>query len=300
MKVMLLGTSCGVPTSERGLPAVAVCREREILLFDCGEGTQRQMVRFGLSFMKVDRIFLTHFHGDHYLGLFGLTQSMSFFGRQKPLHMYGPPGMEAIAETVSCIGNFRAGFKIVGHDIGPGDSVACQGYAVTPAAVDHLVPTLGYILQEDQRPGKFDVERASAMGIPPGRLYKELQMGRTVRVGRALIAPEQIVGPPRPGRKIVYLGDVLPSSSVVKFCRNADLLICEATFCEDLADRARETGHSTVRLACEIAAEAGVKRLLLTHFSPRYDEEAISEEITFRRTIVGRDGLTLEVRYSDS
>ncbi len=293
----MLGTSCGVPTPERGLPAVAVRRQREIILFDCGEGTQRQMIRFGLSFMRVSKIFVTHFHGDHYLGLFGLVQSMSFFGRDHPLDIYGPPGMEKISHLLNSIGNFQSSFRIVGHELESGAIVRFDGYAVYCGAVEHLVPTLGYLLQEDQRPGRFYLEKARALGIPQGRLYKDLQMGKAIHWRGRTISPSEVVGPPRQGRKIVYLGDVLPTELAIRLSRGADLLICEATFCDDLADRAVETGHSTVKLSCQLARKAGAKRLLLTHFSPRYDEETIAKEVDFPRTIIGRDGLTVDVRY---
>ncbi len=297
MKVTLLGTSCGVPTADRGLPAVAVQREREILLFDCGEGTQRQMMRFGLSFMKVSKIFITHFHGDHYLGLFGLVQSMSFFGRENPLDLYGPPGMAVLSDAFASIGNFRSGFEVRGHDLESGESVGCNGYRVLAVQVDHLVPTLGYALEEDTRPGKFDLGKAGSLGIPEGRLYKDLQQGRAINWQGRRVTPEEIVGPPRPGRRVVYFGDVLPSEAAVSLSRGADLLICEATFCEDLSERAIETGHSTVKRSCQMAREAKVMRLVLTHFSPRYNAEAIKEEIDLPRTVIGKDGLTLEVRY---
>jgi len=297
MKVTLLGTSCGVPTPERGLPAVAVRREREVMLFDCGEGTQRQMIRFGLSFSKVNRIFVTHYHGDHYLGLFGLVQSMSFFGRERPLDLYGPRGMNRISRAIANIGNFAPAFDVVGHDLGPGERVECDHYIVRAEVVEHIVPTVGYSLEEDQRPGKFDLSKARKLGIPEGRLYKELQGGNAIRWQGRTIRPSEVLGPSRPGRKIVYLGDVLPSDRAVALCQDADLLVCEATFCEDLADRARETGHSTVKQSCEIARRANAKRLLLTHFSPRYDRQAIERELEFPGAIVGEDGLTVEVPY---
>lgn len=291
----VLGTSCGVPTAERGLPSVAVRREGEVLLFDCGEGTQRQMMRFGISFMKVSRIFVTHFHGDHYLGLFGLIQSMSFFGREDPLEVYGPAGTSEISRLLGAIGHFRSGFEVRGHDLEDSE-VQGMGYTVVSRWVDHVVPTLGYALIEDARPGRFDPDKALSLGVPEGRLFKEIQQGRSVVVDGREIAPGDILGPPRPGRKIVYFGDVIGTDPAVALARDADLLICEATFCDDLSERAEETGHLTVRQACGIAKRAGVKRLLLTHFSPRYDLEDIQREVEFPNAILGRDGATLEVR----
>jgi ribonuclease Z len=297
MKVTLLGTSCGVPTAERGLSCAAVRRERELILFDCGEGTQRQMMAFGLSFMRIGSVYVTHFHGDHYLGLFGLVQSMSFFGREDPLDLYGPPGTTDLARLVSHIGNFRSGFEVRARDLDSGDSLQRDGYVVECKAVDHVVPTLGYALVENQRPGRFDVEKARSLGIPEGRLYKELQQGRSIKVAGGEICPEDVIGPPRRGRKVVYMGDVVPGDGAVALSKGADLLVTEATFCDDLAERAAETGHSTVRDACRLARDAGVRRLLLTHFSPRYGLDEIQAEVDFPRTVIGRDGLTLEVRY---
>jgi len=295
--VTLLGTSCGVPTRERGLPAVAVRREREIILFDCGEGTQRQMLRFGLSFMRIRRIFITHFHGDHYLGLFGLVQSMSFFGRTEVLDLYGPRGMERIAEILGSIGNFAPAYAIAGHELESGEVVKGEGYRVLAQGVAHTVPTLGYRLEEDERPGKFDLEKARSLGIPPGILYNELQSGKTIRWKGREISPKEVVGPRRPGRSLVYLGDVLATKALLPLCRGSDLMISEATFCEDLAERARLTGHSTVKQVCEVARMAGVKRLLLTHFSPRYDKEAMAGEADFQSTVIGEDGLTIDIPY---
>ena len=297
MRITLLGTSCGVPTAERGLPSVAMRREGEVLLFDCGEGTQRQMINFGISFMRVTRIFITHFHGDHYLGLFGLVQSMSFFGREERLEIFGPAGTEKITGILRTIGNFRSSFEVSGRDLEPGDRVECEGYDVLAHGVEHVVPTLGYVLKEHERPGRFDLERARSLGLPEGNLYKELQQGRSVEWEGKTIRPGDVIGRPRPGRKIVYFGDVYPSADLVNIARGADLAVTEATFCEDMSERAAETGHYTVRQACQMAKEAGVRRLLLTHFSPRYEKDQISAEVDFPSTIIGEDGLSLEIKY---
>jgi len=299
MRVTLLGTSCGVPTVKRGLPCAAVRREGEVLLFDCGEGTQRQMIIFGISFMKVSSVFITHFHGDHYLGLFGLVQSMSFFGREERLDIFGPEGTEQISGFLRSIGNFRSGFEIAGHDLEDGERVERDGYSVLARGVNHVVPTLGYVLEEGERPGRFDLDRARSLGLPEGRLYKELQEGRSVEWSGKTIPPEDVIGGPRPGRRVVYFGDVMPSPDLPEIARDADLLVMEGTFCQDLADRAVETGHSTVRQACTIARESGAKRLLLTHFSPRYEREQISAEIDFGQAVIGEDGLTLDVPYPE-
>lgn len=293
-----MGTSCGVPTKYRGLPSVALRKNGELLLFDCGEGTQRQMMTYGLSFMKINRIFITHLHGDHYLGLFGLVQSMSFFGRTDPLEVFGPRSMESVCETVTTIGDFSPGFEVLGSDLSPGQTVDCEGYSVTAEGVRHSVPTLAYVVEEHERPGKFDVEKARSIGIPEGLLYKRLQEGEVVEWQGRSVEPSELMGPPRPGRKVVYIGDAEPTDEIVAIAKSANLLISEGTFCDDLADRAQETGHSTVRQICAIAERASVGRLLLTHFSPRYDAEDIRREVSFQPTLIGRDGMTLEVQYS--
>jgi ribonuclease Z len=299
MRITLLGTSCGVPTAERGLPSVALRREGEVLLFDCGEGTQRQMIKFGISFMKVSKVFITHFHGDHYLGLFGLVQSMSFFGREDELDIFGPVGMEEIAGNLRSIGNFRSNFEITGHDLASGDRIDCDGFSVHAHEVSHVIPTLGYVLKEHDRPGRFDLARAMDMGIPEGTLYKDLQQGRTIRWNGRKIRPEDVIGNPRPGRKLVYFGDVSPTPQLSEIAHGADLLVTEATFCEEMADKAVETGHSTIGQSCEIARNADVKRLILTHFSPRYEKDRISSEADFPSVIIGEDGLSLELPYSE-
>ncbi len=297
MKVTLLGTSCGVPTRERGLPSVLIKRNGDAMLFDCGEGTQRQMMRFGVSFMKIDRVFVTHFHGDHYLGLFGLIQSMSFFGREEDLDIYGPRGMIEICETIAEIGNFMPGFEVVGHDISSGHNVEGSGFEVSAAKVRHSVPTLAYVIQEEERPGKFDIDKAKSIGIPEGALYKELQNGKEIQWEGKVVRPREVIGPPRPGRKVVYIGDALPTNEMVSTARDSDLMICEATFCQELADRALETGHSTVKQVCDVARKASVRKLVLTHFSPRYDIEDVREEVSFDKTIIASDGLEIKVPY---
>jgi len=298
--VIFLGTGGSWPTVKRNVSAIAVKRGGEILLFDCGEGTQRQIQRSGLSYMQIKSIFISHFHGDHFLGLPGLIQTMQLNDRKEPLTIYGPRGISRIVEIVKNLGYFRPSYEIVGKDVDEGDEIRFDGYSVRPFRVEHNVPALGYVLEEDMRPGRFNKKKALELGIPEGPLFGRLQRGESIKLkdGR-MITPDMVLGPPRPGRKVVYTGDTKPCNKVVEFARNADLLIHDATFLSDLEDVAIEYGHSTARQAAEIAKEANVDRLVLTHISPRYlDDRAIEEEAKniFENSIVARDFLKLEVK----
>ncbi len=298
--VIFLGTGGSWPTVKRNVSAIAVKRGGEILLFDCGEGTQRQIQKSGLSYMQIKSIFISHFHGDHFLGLPGLIQTMQLNDRKEPLTIYGPRGISRIVEIVKNLGYFRPSYEIVGKDVDEGDEIRFNGYSVRPFRVEHNVPALGYVLEEDMRPGRFNKKKALELGIPEGPLFGRLQRGESIKLkdGR-VITPDMVLGPPRPGRKVVYTGDTKPCSKVVEFARNADLLIHDATFLSDLEDVAIEYGHSTARQAAEIAKEANVDKLVLTHISPRYmDERLIEKEAkeVFKNSIVARDFLKLEVK----
>ena len=298
--MIFLGTGGSWPTVKRNVSAIAVKRGGEILLFDCGEGTQRQIQRSGLSYMQIKSIFISHFHGDHFLGLPGLIQTMQLNDRKEPLTIYGPRGISRIVEIVKNLGYFRPSYEIVGKDVDEGDEIRFDGYSVRPFRVEHNVPALGYVLEEDMRPGRFNKKKALELGIPEGPLFGRLQRGESIKLkdGR-VITPDMVLGPPRPGRKVVYTGDTKPCNKVVEFARNADLLIHDATFLSELEDVAIEYGHSTARQAAEIAKEANVDRLVLTHISPRYlDDRAIEEEAKniFENSIVARDFLKLEVK----
>ena len=298
--VIFLGTGGSWPTVKRNVSAIAVKRGGEILLFDCGEGTQRQIQKSGLSYMQIKSIFISHFHGDHFLGLPGLIQTMQLNDRKEPLTIYGPRGTSRIVEIVKNLGYFRPSYEIVGKDVDEGDEIRFNGYSVRPFRVKHNVPALGYVLEEDMRPGRFNKKKALELGIPEGPLFGRLQRGESIKLkdGR-VITPDMVLGPPRPGRKVVYTGDTKPCDNVVEFARNADLLIHDATFLSDLEDIATEYGHSTARQAAEIAKEANVDKLVLTHISPRYmDERLIEKEAkeVFKNSIVARDFLKLEVK----
>jgi len=273
LQLVFLGTAGSIPTPKRGLPAVALLRRGELLLFDCGEGTQRRMIQAKVGFHRRAKVFITHMHGDHVLGLPGLLQTMSLQNRERKLEIYGPPGIRAFIEAVRKTVQFALTFPIEIFEV-EGAGLVCEEREYTVGAVwaDHAIPSLAYAFVEKPRPGRFHPEKALSLGIPEGPLWSKLQRGLAITLpnGRT-VHPEEVVGPPRPGRKIVYAGDTRASKDVIKLAEGADLLIHEATFDDEMLERAREDGHSTPSQAAEAAKEADVKRLILTHISARYE-----------------------------
>jgi ribonuclease Z len=295
-----------VPTTERAPSAVLCRREGERFLFDCGEGTQRQMMRFGTGF-AVSHLFVTHLHGDHVLGIPGLVQTWDFTEREAPLAIHAPPGSRGHVESLLHAGGHQPGFPIRVNEVGPG-SVALDGdgFEVRAFETEHRTRSVGWALVEDDRRGRFDRERAEELGVPVGPKFGRLHRGEPVELddGR-VIEPEQVVGDPRPGRRLVYTGDTRPVAATERAAADADLLIHEATFASDEADRARSTGHTTAREAGELAARAGARRLALTHISSRYagDASRIADEAAAAfdgESFVAHDGLDVEVPYPDA
>ncbi|HEC81259.1 MAG TPA: ribonuclease Z [Thermoplasmatales archaeon] len=298
--VIFLGTSGSWPTVKRNVTSIAVKRGGEVILFDCGEGTQRQIQKSKLSYMQITKIFITHFHGDHFLGLPGLIQTMQLNDREEPLHIYGPRGTKKIVSIVSSLGYFKPSYQIHAEELSDGDAVRCEGYTIKTVQVQHTVPTLAYILEEDTRPGRFNKTKALELGVPEGPLFSKLQKGESVTLddGR-VVEPSMVLGPPRRGRKIVFSGDTKPCQRLIKYAKNADLLIHDATFSSELEETANEYGHSTARQAAFIAKEAGVKRLVLTHISPRYlDVKPLQKEAQeiFNNSMVARDFTEIEIK----
>ncbi len=296
--IHFLGTGGSWPSSQRNVSAIAVKRGSDVLLFDCGEGTQRQLQKSALSYMQVDSIFVTHFHGDHFLGLPGLFQTLQLNDREKPLHVYGPPGMERLVQQLTHIGYFKPVFDIYGHSLQPGDEVRFDGYGVTCLSANHKVPAYCYCLEEDSRPGRFHKQRALELGVPEGPLFGRLQKGHPVEVDGRTVTPDMVLGPPRPGRKISLSGDTAPFDGFVGFARGSDVLIHEATADASLEEKANEYGHSSARQAAEVAAAADVDRLYITHISPRYrDASEIEAEAraVFPESTVAHDFMQVEV-----
>jgi ribonuclease Z len=302
IRVVFLGTAASRPTVTRNVSSILVQRLGEHLLFDCGEGTQRQMMRFGTGF-GIDDIFFTHMHADHLLGLPGLLRTMGLQGREEPMRLFCARGEAAILDQAVHLGVERVPFEITIQELGPGDAVRRDGYDIVPFRTRHGRHSLGYALVEHERLGRFDPDRARELGVPEGPLFGRLHRGEAVEVDGRTITPDHVVGPPRPGRRLVYTGDTRPTKTTVEIARNADLLIHEATFADEDADRARETLHSTASEAARVAREAGARRLVLTHLSPRYGvEPGILEQEArpiFPATEIARDGLELEIPYPD-
>ncbi|MBX5321642.1 MAG: ribonuclease Z [Candidatus Bathyarchaeota archaeon] len=304
LKVVFLGTAGSVPTPKRSLPAILVKRKGEQLLFDCGEGVQKQMIIAGASFHKKMKVFITHMHGDHVLGLPGLIQTMALLDRDKKLEVYGPHGIRKFIECVRETVQFGLTFPIEIYEIG-GVGTVCNEHEYTVQAVwaNHLTPSLAYALVEKPRPGRFHTEKAKALGVPEGPLWGQLQRGKAVRLsdGR-IVKPEDVLGPSRRGRKIVYTGDTRPFDGLAEFAANADLLIHDATLDDELAERAEEDGHSTPSQAAKIAKKAKAKRLVLTHISARYKNTSKllkQAKKIFKNTFVAEDFLEIEIPLSD-
>jgi ribonuclease Z len=273
LNIIFLGTSGSWPTLKRNVSAIAVKRGREIILFDCGEGTQRQFQKSNLSYMQISHIFITHFHGDHFLGIPGLIQTMQLNDRKKSLHLYGPKGMHKLVNQLLSLGYFKPSFRIISYELKEGDVLVFNGYTINALAVEHNVPTLAYSIEEDKRPGKFNKSKALKLGIPEGPLFNKLQKGYNITLSNGKkITPNMVLGPARKGRKIVISGDTVPCDKLADFSKNADILIHDATFDSEFEDMSRDYGHSTALQAARIAKKANVEKLILTHISPRYND----------------------------
>ena len=291
LDVLFIGTAGSAPSARRALPATLVRRGGDRLLFDCGEGTQRQLLK-SIGLIELEEVFITHFHADHWLGLPGMLKTFGLRGREKPLTVYGPPGLKALFNALRVvIGKNTYPLQLV--ELEPGEELRRDGYLIAPFAVDHRVTAYGYALVEEERPGRFDDKRARELGVEFGPDFGRLQRGETVNG----VEPSQVMGPPRPGRKIVLSGDTAPSPRMKVIAHGADLLIHEATFLDDEQVRAAETAHTTALAAARLAAEAEVKMLALTHVSPRYSGGELRDEArtVFENTIVPRDFDAVEI-----
>jgi ribonuclease Z len=296
LSVFFAGTAGSIPTPRRGLPAVLVRRGGDRILFDCGEGTQRQLVQ-SVGLTELTEVFLTHFHADHWLGLPGLLKTFDLRARERPLVVHGPPGLrDLVTLAMRVAGRVRFDLQLV--ELAPGDVLDRDGYRIAPVPVAHRVSNaLAYVIYEDPRPGEFDPETATALGVMPGPEFGRLQRGETIRGVR----PEQVLGPPRAGRKIVLSGDTSPCETLGIASHAADLLVHEATFAEEERERAAETGHSTAGQAAALARDAGVTMLALTHFSTRYPVGLLRDEARaiFPRTVLPRDFDTIEIPFPE-
>jgi ribonuclease Z len=304
LHIVFLGTAAGVPTPKRSLPAILVQREGEQFMFDCGEGVQRQMLLARGSLNKKMKIFITHMHGDHVLGLPGLLQTMALLNRERKLDVYGPPRindfLQAIRETVQ----FVLTFPVEIHEIERA-GVVCdeEEYCIEAIRVKHVIPSFAYAYVEKPRPGKFHPKKAEAQGVPEGPLWGKLQRGQNVKLpnGR-VVKPEEVMDTPRQGRKIVYTGDTRPFKLLEKFAFGADLLIHDSTLGEELAETAKEYGHSTANQAARTAKNAKVKKLILTHISQRYEDTSKvlkQAKKIFKNTTVAEDFMKLDIPLTE-
>jgi len=301
LDLVFFGTAGSMPTAQRAPSAILVRRGGERLLFDCGEGTQRQMLRSTVGLVELREIFLTHYHADHYLGLPGMLKTFALRGRELPITIYGPPGLSELFGALRRIfGKLTYEYELVA--VRPGDVIPRAAYRIETFAPNHGMAAVGYAIVEDARPGRFDVDAADALRVPVGPERGALQRGEAITLadGR-VITPDAVVGDARPGRKVVLAGDTAPSADVVEAARGSDVLVHEATFAEDEQERARETMHSTAAEAAAVARDADVALLVLTHVSNRYFGAEIEREAqsVFPRTVVPRDFDVVEVPFAE-
>ncbi len=301
LRVVFLGTSGTIPSVERNPSAIFIQFGQYRVLFDCGEGTQRQMMIAKTGF-KLNAIFITHLHTDHFIGLFSLLETMSLNDRREKLTVYSPHP-EFLKAIFDAFGYENLSFPIESRELKDGESVRFGNFRIMAFKTDHIVKSYGYALIEDERRGKFDRERAEKLGLKPGPIYAKLAKGESVKVGDKIITPDMVLGKPRPGRKVVYTGDTRPCKRVVEVAKNADLLIHDSSFTSDLQDWAVETKHSTAIEAAKVAKEANVKKLVLTHISARYKDASVllseAKEI-FENVVVAEDFMVIDVPYSES
>jgi ribonuclease Z len=298
LELVFLGTSASTPTKERNLSSIVLRYDSELLMFDCGEGTQRQMGQAKLSPAKKMKIFISHMHGDHVFGLPGLIQSMALFGRQNALEIYGPKGVKSFIQQVNETVQFSPTFPMLIHEVKPGKVDDDKRYEIHAAWADHVIPCLAYSFIERPKPGKFHVHVAKRLGIPMGPLWKKLQMGTAVKVGGKRIDPHLVVGPSKPGIKVVYASDTRPSRRIASLASNADVLIHDGTFDGSLEEKAQSDGHSTAEQAARVAKNAKVRKLILTHISARYRDPSIllkEARKVFRNTIVAEDFMRIKL-----
>ncbi len=295
MSLFFAGTAGSIPTARRGLPALLIRRGADRILIDCGEGTQRQLVS-SVGLMDLTEIFLTHYHADHWLGLPGLLKTFDLRGRDRPLAIHGPRGLrELLGIALRAAG--RVSYELQLVELEPGETLARDGYSIAAVPTEHRGPAYGYILWEDERPGTFDPARAAELGLAPGPEFGRVQRGETIRG----VGPEDVMGPTRPGRKLAVSGDTRPCEALRVAAHGADVLVHEATFAEEEAERAVQTGHSTATEAARLAAEAEVGMLALTHVSTRYPVSRLRDEAraVFAATVLPRDFDEIAIPFAE-
>ncbi len=296
MKIVFLGTGGSVPTKDRNHISIALVYNGEIILLDCGEGTQRQMIKAKLSIMKVSKIFITHFHGDHFLGIFGLIQSMSFFGRDKPLYLYGPNGIKRLTEIINELSIYEIDFDIIPIEIHENFVLEEKGYRIITRRVEHSIETYAIIFEE-KKGRSIDMNKVKSLGIKPGPWLKDLKEGKTIIYNGRKISPEMVLGEEKKGIRIVYTSDTRPTNIISEYIKDS-ILIHDATFDDSLRDEAYQKFHSTAKQAAEFAKNFGAKYLFLIHMSSRYKDvsklEAEAKSI-FENSFAARDLMSVEI-----
>lgn len=299
LSVAFLGTGGAVPSARRNTASLLVARGGERLLFDCGEGTQRQMQR-SLGLVQVDAIYFTHFHADHFLGLPGLLKTYDLTERERPLTIYGPRGLGDLLKSLArVVGKVKYKLELV--ELGPGDAVPRDGAEIRAFPVEHSARAHGYALVEAERPGRFDPAAAKRLGVEEGPSFAALQRGESVDGSGGRVEPGDVMGEPRPGRRVAITGDTAPCHATVEAARGAELLVHDSSFAEEEAQRAADTGHSTAGQAAAVAREAEVKMLALVHVSSRYHVGKVLEEAreTFGPSVAPRDFDLVEVPFAE-
>jgi ribonuclease Z len=299
MKLVFLGTSAAQPTPERGLTCICLEREGEILMFDAGEGAQISYLKSGLGWNKKMKIFVTHLHGDHCIGILGLLQTMTLQNRTQPVEIYGPDGIEEFIASNIKVLNFGLSFPVMITSIREETIVDEKSYIIRACEADHSITSYSYIFEEKDRPGKFFPEKAKKIGVPEGELWHKLQLGKEVQVGNRIVKPSEVLGEKRSGKKIGISGDTRPTKKLEEFFRDCDYLSFDSTFLSELQEKAVETHHSTAKEAALLAKNANVSNLILTHFSARYNDESVLLEEAKKihsSVIAARDLLEIEIK----
>lgn len=299
MKLIFLGTSAAQPTENRGLSCVCLERDGEIFMFDVGEAAQISYLRSGLGWNKKMKIFVTHLHGDHCIGLLGLLQTMTMQHRTEPLEIYGPNGIEEFIAVNIKILNFGLSFPVMITIVKEGKIFESKIYSVYACKANHSVTTYSYLFEEKDKPGRFNIEKAKALEIPEGKLWNQLQNGMKIRIGERIIVPEQVLGEKRSGKKIGISGDTMPTKELEKFFEGCDYLVFDSTFLDEIKEKAEETCHSTAKQAAILSKNAKVKNLILTHFSARYKDEIrhLDEAKQIHDSVItAKDFLEIEIK----
>ena len=299
MKLVFLGTSGAQPTEDRGLTCICLEKESEVLMFDAGEGSQFSYLKSGLGWNKKMKIFVTHLHGDHCIGILGLLQTMTMQNRSEPLEIYGPDGIEEFIAANIKVLNFGLSFPVMITSIKEEKIVDEKTYSIFSCKADHSIPAYSYRFEEKDKPGRFNTEKAKQLGIPEGKLWNQLQNGNEIKMDDRVVKPSEVLGENRPGKKIGISGDTRPTKELEEFFKNCDYLSFDSTFLDELKDKAIETHHSTAKEAATLAKNANVENLILTHFSARYKDESVlvDEAKTIHDSVIGaKDLLEIEIK----